>query len=173
MLTSEQEKRIAHLSEEDEIKISPFDPSAEEKIQRVRERIREGVKDIRVEHCGATSLWISGQDEIDIYLPVAPEVFDCLIGPLTKMFGRSRSLYPLERARFVTEQDGKHVDVFLINQDHAGWINGVIFRDYLKSHPRALEEYRKIKEEGDGMSVRGYYRMKMEFINDILSKARQ
>ena len=171
MLTLEQEKWIAHLSDVNKISIVPFDPTAEEKFQRVKQKVQDslGTRTL-VEHHGATSLRISGQDEIDVYIPTPGAKFNSLINPLKTLFGEPRSLYPLERARVVTEELGKHVDVFLINEEHDGWKNGVKFEAYLKFHPEALEEYRQLKENGDGLSVREYYRRKTEFINGILAK---
>lgn len=170
MITPEQQKWIDHLSDTDKVKIIPFDPTSEEKFRAVKERIQKALgEEIRVEHCGATSLGISGQDEIDVYLPVPPEQFNPMVPKLTGLFNAPRSLYPLERARFVTFQEGKHVDVFLINDSCKGWLDGVKFETYLKTHPEALEEYRKLKEEGNGLSVREYYRRKIEFINNILA----
>lgn len=172
MLTLEQEKWIAHLSDENKIGIVPFDPTAEEKFQRVKQRVQDALgKQTPVEHRGATSLGISGQDEIDVYVPTPEAKFDSLIDPLKALFGEPRSLYQLERVRFVTEEEGKHIDVFLINEEHDGWKNGVKFESYLKSHPEALEEYKRLKENGNGLSVREYYRRKTEFINEILARA--
>jgi GrpB-like predicted nucleotidyltransferase (UPF0157 family) len=127
-------------------------------------------KDIRVEHCGATSLKISGQDEIDIYIPVSPVDFNNYIPLLSEIFGEPKSHYPLEKARFVTIEDGKHVDVFLINKDYSGWLNGVKFEQYLKTHPETLKEYERLKELGNGFSIREYYRRKIEFINNVLER---
>lgn len=172
MLTPEQEKWIKHLSDEKKIKIVPFDPTAEEKVQQVKQRVQNVLgQEIPVEHHGATSLGISGQDEIDIYIPISPVRFNQLIDPLRGLFGDPRSLYPLQRARFVTEEDGKDIDVFLINDEHDDWGNLIKFESYLRFHPEALDDYRKLKEDGDGLSVREYYRRKNEFLNEILSKA--
>lgn len=171
MITSEQQKWIDHLSDEKKILIVSFDPTAEEKFQKVKQRIQDVLgKDTSVEHHGATSLGISGQDEIDIYIPVSVDRFDVLIPLVTEIFGPPKSLYPLERSRFVTEEDGKHVDVFLINRDHYGYQNMIRFETYLRLHPKALGEYRRLKENGDGLSVREYYRRKTEFINLILAQ---
>lgn len=171
MLTAKQEKWIAHLSDSDKIIIIPFDSDAERKFQEVKLKIQRSLGgDIKVEHRGATSLGISGQDEIDVYVPVSPEDFDSLIEPLTKLFGEPRSLYPVERARLVTEEDGKHIDIFLINEESGGWKNGIKFEEYLISNPETLENYKTLKEKGSGLSVREYYRRKIEFINDILRR---
>jgi len=170
MLTAEQEKWIAHLRDDDKIIIKPYDPTAPKKFELVADKIRSALgAETRVEHCGATGLGISGQDEIDIYIPVLPGDFDSLLTPLKEIFGEPRSLYTLERARFVTIQDGKHVDIFLINEESDGWKNGVRFETYLKTHPEALKAYRELKEEGNGLSTREYYRRKIGFINDILA----
>lgn len=125
-------------------------------------------KNIEVMHCGATSLGISGQDEIDVYIPVFPSDFNKLIPKLTRIFNEPRSHYPLERARFVTNIEGKHIDVFLINKENDGWLNSVKFEKCLRKNPKSLERYKKLKEEGNGLSVREYYQRKIEFINEIL-----
>ena len=171
MLREDQKKWIDHLSDDSKIKIVPFDPSSQEKFEKVKLLIQSKLSSkIQIEHRGATSLGISGQDEIDIYIPVLPHEFNKYISPLTELFGKPQSHYALERARFVTSEAGKHIDVFLINKKSVGWIEGLKFEKYLKKHPQALEEYRKLKESGDGLNTREYYRKKIEFINDILEK---
>lgn len=170
MLTLKQKKWIDHLSESNKIVIKPYDSTAPEKFEKVKARIQKVLGEkIKVEHCGATALKISGQDEIDIYIPVSPKDFGKLLIPLEKFFGEPKSLYPLERARFVTIEGGKRVDIFLINKDDDDWKNGVRFETYLKTHSKALDEYRKLKENGNGLSVREYYRRKINFINKILT----
>jgi GrpB-like predicted nucleotidyltransferase (UPF0157 family) len=169
MLTPDQEKWVAHLSDQDQVTILPFDPSTPQKFEAVKRKIQAVLgPETRVEHRGATSLEISGQDEIDVYIPVAEDQFDRLLAPLSTAFGKPRSHYPRERARFVVVEEGKHVDIFLINAACQGWTDGVKFENYLKSHPEALGRYRLLKEAGHGLSTREYYRRKIEFINEIL-----
>ena len=171
MLTNKQKKWIAHLSDKNKIRIVRFDPTADEKFKKIKQKIQDILgKKVSVQHRGATSLRISGQDEIDVYVPVSPLRFNSSIDQLKRIFGEPKSLYLLERVRFTTEEDGKHVDIFLMNRECDGWKNGVKFEKYLKSHAKSLKDYRKLKEDGDGLSVREYYRRKLEFINDILAK---
>ncbi|MBL7045511.1 MAG: GrpB family protein [Parcubacteria group bacterium] len=173
MPTNNQEKWLAHLSNSSKIKIRPFDPSCGEKFERVKSLIQSRLgKSIDVEHHGATSLGISGQDEIDVYVPVPPESFNNFIAPLTKLFGEPKSNYPLERMRFVTFIDKKHVDIFLVNKKCHNWLDSIKFEKYLKEHPETLKAYEKLKESGDHTSTREYYRRKIEFINDILNKVK-
>lgn len=171
MLKKDQKKWIDHLSDDSKIKIVPFDTSSQEKFEKVKLLIQSKLgNEIQIEHRGATSLGISGQDEIDIYIPVLPDEFNKYIKLLTELFGKSRSYYALERARFATSEKGKRIDVFLINKEGSGWTENLRFENFLKEHPQVLEEYRKLKESGDGLSTKEYYRRKIEFINDILEK---
>jgi GrpB-like predicted nucleotidyltransferase (UPF0157 family) len=170
MLTPKQEEWIAHLSDTSTITIKPFDPTAESKFQKIKQRILEKIdSSLTVLHRGASSLGISGQDEIDIYVPASPDCFNDLLESLKIIFGEPRSLYPLERARFITVLEDKHIDIFLINQDSNGWRDGLKFEAYLREHPSTLDQYKKLKESGHGLTVREYYRRKIEFINEILA----
>ncbi len=165
MFTPEQRQWIDHLSDKDRISIFPFDPTAEDKFKVVRQRVQDVLGEkLSVEHHGATSLSISGQNEIDIYIPVPRVSFEAMTDSLRNIFGEPRSTYPLNRVRFITEVDGKHVDVFLINEEQEGWKNLNAFEAYLRSHPEALEEYKRLKEAENGLSVRGYYRRKLNFL---------
>ena len=171
MLTSKQQKWIDHLSDSDKVIIKPFDPTTAEKYNKIKKIIQSNLgKSINVLHCGATSMQISGQDEIDVYIPVDVKKFDEIFILLKNLFGKPRSHYPLERARFVVKIDNKHIDIFLINQVSVGWIDGLRFEKYLKSNPKSLNKYRLLKESLNGVSTREYYKNKIEFINKILEK---
>ncbi len=172
MLTPEQETWISHLSATDTITVLPFDPTADATFQKIKQLIQSSFGAITVLHLGASSLGISGQDEIDVYIPVVPDQFDAFIPRLQELFGKPRSLYALERARFVTSVNRKHIDIFLINQESTAWQNSVTFTTYLRSNPDVLDAYRQLKEDGNGLSVRDYYRRKIEFINAILEKTK-
>lgn len=172
-ITPKQEKWLNHLSDEKKVKILPFDPTAEEKFQIIKNKIQSSLgRDFPVEHRGSTSLGISGQDEIDVYIPVSPIDFDKTLPLLENLFGATRSLYPSERARFVTVVDSKHIDLFLINKESAGWLDGLNFETYLKKHPETLGAYEKLKEEMNGWTSREFYRRKIEFINEVLEKTK-
>jgi GrpB-like predicted nucleotidyltransferase (UPF0157 family) len=170
MLTKEQEKWLNHLSDTDKIKIIPYDKRAPEIFKKLKQKLDElFLGQVSLEHRGATALKISGQDEIDTYIPVKVEDFDKYIPQLSKLFGEPRSVYP-DRLRFVAEIDKKHIDIFLIDKKAESWTNGIKFENYLKNNPESLEEYRKLKEDGNGVSVREYYTRKGNFIDEVLAK---
>ncbi|MCC7368724.1 MAG: GrpB family protein [Chloroflexi bacterium] len=173
MLTPEQEAWIAHLSDTDRVRIVPYDALAPTQFDAVRQRIRMALGDsLQVEHHGASSFGISGQDEIDIYVPVVAERLASEIDRFQLVFGPPQSNYPGLRARFSIEECGKRVDVFVINGDHDNWRQLQQFEGYLRAHPDELERYRLLKEAGDGLTVREYYRRKIEYINSVLDLVR-
>ena len=172
MISEEQQIWLDHLDDTDQVKILPYDETAEEKFQKVKSDIQNflGPEQI-VEHRGASSLKISGQNEIDIYLPIIASKFDELIISITNLYGNPKSLYPLKRARFTTLVEEKRIDIFVVNSEDHSWTDLNIFHNYLLSHPAELENYRILKENLSGLSTRKYYQQKIEFINDILARA--
>ncbi len=169
MITPEQEKWLEHLSDDDHVKIYLFDPCSREIFEKIKKQIQSGLgENIEVVHRGATALGISGQGELDVYIPVSEHDFNSVTILVEKLFGKPKSFYLLERARFVTSVDNTKVEVFVINNKSKSWLDGIKFEEYLRNNPEALDAYKKLKESGDGLSTRKYYRRKIEFINSIL-----
>ena len=174
MITERQQKWLDHLRDDDQIVIKPYDPESPAISERVKTQVSGTLSGkYEVLHRGASYLGISGQDEIDVYVPVSPKDFDAIVLNMIEAFGQPRSLYPLIRARFLIEGSEKHIDVFVINKEDDGWVDSEIFTSYLLKHPKTLEAYRKLKEDGNGLSTRKNYSRKTEFINDVIGKARK
>lgn len=172
MITKDQQKWLDHLSTEDKIVITPYDPRSPEIFEEVKKKVIKVLGKVRVLERGASYLKISGQDEIDIYIPVTPEKFNKYVEKMTRGFEKPGSLYPLVRARFRIPRYKKHIDVFVINKEDKGWTDSEIFTKYLKTHKQVLEKYKKIKEGGDGLSTKEYYTKKIIFINEISKLAK-
>ena len=171
MITPEQEKWLSHLDDSNQIKILPFDPSSKKKFELIKKEIRDSLgKKVQVLLKGATGMGISGQGELDIYVPTLPKYFDTTVLSIEKRFGKPKSHYPLQRVRFVTSIEGTKVELFVINKTSKDWIDSCKFEDYVKKNPESLRAYEKLKGTGAGLSTREYHRRKIEFINDILSR---
>ena len=171
MLTSEQEKWINHLPDDNAVEIRPYDFRAREIFFRLAKQMRSEIEEnIKIELRGSTKLGISGQGELDIYVPVPPESFKLMLGRMEKVLGAPGSVYPGRRARFVRYTEGTKAEIFLINEESDDWTGCLKFENYLETHPEALATYEKMKLGGDGLSTREYYRRKNEFINDIFAK---
>jgi GrpB-like predicted nucleotidyltransferase (UPF0157 family) len=170
MLTTLQQKWILHLSNEHKIKIQPYNSNVINIFQKVKRIIRAKIgNSYPVEHHGATYLKISGQGDLDIYLPVSKNKFNSLIEPLSKLFGNPHSNYEFERVRFVTNIDNTNVEIFIINKNTPGWLDSIRFENYLIKHKAALKKYEELKKSFHNLGGQDYYRAKIEFINEILS----
>jgi GrpB-like predicted nucleotidyltransferase (UPF0157 family) len=166
MITKEQEKWISHLGEE-KIKIIPYDPKTKIVFEKARQEVQEVLGNVNVAHHGATSLGISGQGEVDLFIPVDEKCFGYYLEKLIGYFGTPGSIYALERARFVKYIDDIKVEIMLVNREKDGWRNSVKFKNSLLENPNLLNEYRKLKENSNGLSLQKYYRRKTEFYNKI------
>lgn len=173
MITKDQQKWLNHLSDTDRIVIKKYDPRSSLIFNEVKKKVVEVLGKVRVLERGASYLGISGQDEIDIYVPVSSGDFDMYVEKMRRVFGDPGSLYPLVRARFRVKGYKKHIDVFIINKEDKGWIDSEIFTKYLKTHKNVLEEYRQLKEDGNGLSVREYYTKKIIFVNRIVKRVKK
>ena len=110
MLTEKQKKWIAHLPDDDKIKILPFNERSQKYFKEVKEKIWTSLNNkIKVEHRGSTSLGIAGQNEIDIYIPVQASVFyaKTLVPELVKIFGLPKSNHQT-RIRFQVVRNEKN-----------------------------------------------------------------
>lgn len=173
MITPKQEKWLSHLSDEDIVAILPYDPETPVKFDKLKKQIQNELSNsIDVVHRGASSMGISGQGELDVYIPTTRLDFDKLVAKLTNIFGEPGTVYPLERARFVTYIEGTKAEVFAINKTSESWLKSLEFEQHLKDNPTYLESYQELKEAGNGLNTREYYRRKIEFINDILEKTK-
>lgn len=171
MLTKADINWLKHLSNSKKVKIVPYNTKVKEIFEKQKREILDILgQDVKVLHRGASGMGISSQGEIDLFIPVSLDLFDKTVKKLKKIYGYPKSFYPNQRARFNRQQGDTKIEVFIVNQDSERWKRSTAFEDYLKNHPEALEEYRKLKEANNGVGIKEYYRKKMEFINNILNK---
>ena len=168
MLNCEQKNWISRLSDRDKIKIYPYDQLSGAKFDEIAKKIKMILPAAAIELRGAAALKISGQKEIDVYVPVSPADFDDCVNKISAAFGKLRSCYPLRRARFVDYVGKTKAEIFVINKKSRQWLDCLKFENYLIGNPNMLKKYEKLKELGHNSSVREYYRRKTEFINSIL-----
>jgi GrpB-like predicted nucleotidyltransferase (UPF0157 family) len=174
MVTKKQQKWLDHLKTDDRITIVPYGPKSSVIFEKVKARIMNVLGNgFEILHRGASYLKISGQNEIDVYVPVLPKDFDTTIKAMIKGFGEPKSNYPLVRARFPVPDSKKHIDIFVINKEDDGWVESETFTNFLMSHSNVLDQYRQLKEDCNGLSTKEYYTRKIEFINNVLDKAKK
>ena len=171
MLTQEQENWLAGFNTNDSVQVFPYDPRCQDIFEEVKKTIQNKLgESIKIEHHGASSLGISGQDEIDIYILVSTAEFNDMVLKVSSLFGEPKSISQTKRARFRTDVDNKKIDLFVSNAEHEEWKKHVKFKQYLLDNSEALQEYKEIKENSSGKSSKEYYRVKLEFINRIFEQ---
>jgi hypothetical protein len=77
----------------------------------------ENIGNARISLRGSTFLGISGQGEVDLYIPIAKKYFNNYLAKLIKYLGEPGSIYELRRARFIKYIDGIKIEIFLINKN--------------------------------------------------------
>lgn len=170
MITQQQRVWLNQLSDTKLVEILPYNKEAPAKFRKFRSSLRKALGsqyDILLK--GAVGLGISGKGELDIFVPVAPDRFDSTVNLVEQLLGPPESHYQLERARFTTVIEGTKAEVFVINDKTKGWHNALKFENYLRNHPRRLNQYGSLKEAAHATSIREYYRRKIEFINKTLT----
>lgn len=173
MLTPEQQARLARFRDDDQVEIVPFDPRCLERFEKLKAILKFTLgENIDVQLRGSSFLGISGKGELDIYISVPPEQFDVTVIEMERFLNSSpKSLYPLDRARFIALTDGVEDEIFVVNKEGKSWGKNLVFENYLLEHRDVLKEYERLKEGKAGLSTRAYYIAKEEFIGDILKKA--
>lgn len=171
MMTLEQETWLTELNDIDSVEIFPYNTETKEKFIRIKRLLHSILgQDTVVEHRGSTSFEISGQGELDIFIPIATEFFDSMIIPLEQVFGKPQSHYFLDCLCFIATVDTIKVKIFVITDNSKSWSNIHIFEEYVREYPEALNAYRIFKGEGHSLSTQAYHRKKLEFINAVLDK---
>ena len=171
MLSDKQKIWIDHLLDTDKIQIVPFNTNVKDIYLMIEKELHEVLgKEISITLRGSGSLGISGKGALDVYIPVMPKDFEMNLKMLIQKYGKPRSLYGNERARFNRKIDNMKIEVFLINRETEGWKQLNIFEEWLKTHVKDLKAYEKLKAGLHGVSTREYYTKKTEFFNYILKK---
>lgn len=173
MITKEQQIWLDHLSDTTKISIILYNPETRIIFKTIKDNLVKVLGKVRISHRGSTNLKISGQGEIDLYIPVTKKQFNIQLEKLISYLGEPGSLYPLKRVRFIKYINDIKIEIFLINKNDQGWKDSLMFEKYLKSNHKVLSEYEKLKSKCDGFSVKKYYTVKTAFINKILLLSKQ
>jgi GrpB-like predicted nucleotidyltransferase (UPF0157 family) len=169
MLSENQERYLATISDSETVVIQPWNPKTELVAKKLMDDIQSAVPDLEVFHTGAAALKISGKNDLDFSILGVPKDFDNYLPALIKVLGEPQKR-GRENVRWEITRDGFPVDVHLTNKDSLGWKEHRKVFELLRDDPRLLEEYRILKERSNGVSLREYQRRKYAFYNKIVEK---
>jgi GrpB-like predicted nucleotidyltransferase (UPF0157 family) len=168
MLSENQERYLETISDSEIVVIQPWNPKTELVAKKLMTDIQSAVPNLKVFHTGAAALKISGKNDLDFSILGVPTNFDNYLPALIKVLGEPQKR-GRENVRWEITRDGFPVDVHLTDKDSSGWREHKKVFELLRDNPRLLEEYRILKEQAAGVSLREYQRRKYEFYDKILN----
>jgi GrpB-like predicted nucleotidyltransferase (UPF0157 family) len=167
MLNENQRRYLETISDSEMTVIWPWDPRAEIVEGKILNDIKSVVPDLEVLYTGAAALKISGKNDLDFSILGTPETFDLYLPALINVLGEPKKK-GRENVRWELVVDGFPVDVHMTDKDSVGFKEHKKVFELLRNDPRLLEDYRILKEQSAGVSLREYQRRKYEFYNSIL-----
>jgi GrpB-like predicted nucleotidyltransferase (UPF0157 family) len=158
-------------------KILPYQSDWQSKFQAEKERLQEifGNKALEIEHIGSTSVeGLSSKPIIDIVVVIENyQDADVFTEPLAKI-GYKFDSSSTERHYYIKGDPVEyHLSIAYANQG-GFWSRQILFRDYLRSHTEARDEYAKLKEnllQKDPTGSDEYIGGKTDFVYKILGLA--
>ena len=156
--------------------VQPYNKAWKQNFIDIKAELQDALGELAlaIEHVGSTSVdGLSAKPIIDIDVVIKEEMLDDVIWALQRIgYQHEGNLGIPGREAF--KYDGKeHLQkhhLYVCPQDSAELRRHIAFRDYLRTHPEAVREYSRIKEEGASLyplDMAKYIEHKSPFIERI------
>lgn len=148
------------------VKIEAYDSEVVDAEKALIGQITKLYPDLTIHFVGSAALGIAGQKDIDLFAECLPQAFDKYLPGLITLFGQPAK----RRERFVqwdVTKKGYKIELFLADPSTAIFYKPIKNFKTLRKNKKLLEEYRRIKEESNGLSVRNYEKRKLIFFNKL------
>ncbi|WP_163583384.1 GrpB family protein [Gracilibacillus saliphilus] len=164
------------------VTIRDYNPKWVEKFTKERNRIIEvlGDKVVAIEHIGSTSIkGLAAKPIIDILVGIQKlEEIDQLVNPLKEIEYEYVLKPELKNRKFFRKGEwGKGTShLHICEYDSREWIEKLLFRDYLRLHPEAAQEYEVLKKSLASVykhDRQTYTKKKEPFIKNIVERAKK
>jgi len=167
MLTWGEEDYLSKIPEDKRVKIFPYVEEIEKIADEITNKVHEVMPELEVKHMGASSLKLSGQGDIDIYIFSRPKEFGKYKLKLVEIFGNFKN-EKYDSVAWKFEAGGHDVELYLTDPTSEPMQRQIKVTQKLKENASLRDEYEKLKEELNGKSFREYQRRKYEFYHKIL-----
>jgi GrpB-like predicted nucleotidyltransferase (UPF0157 family) len=157
------------------VTIHAYDPEWVERFERARQDIEQALAgfDFRIEHIGSTAVQgLGARNGIDIQIGVTGWA------EVDEYVERLRQIgfnYHFTKPGWA-HLSGKACKIHIVLIDSPGWTDTLLFRDYLRQHPEALDAYDRLKRDlarEHGQDGGKYVEGKAQFVRSIVEQARQ
>lgn len=150
------------------VTVKSFNPACRSVANAVTKKIRSKFPDADIRHLGASSLGLSGQNDVDLYILSKPEDFGKYLPELIELFGKTVGRkYDSNSWKF--SEDGIEVELYLTDPNSKPMQRQIGVYETLKSSKELRGEYEKLKESFNGKSWKDMQRAKYEFYHRILA----
>ena len=157
--------------------VQSYDESWKTDFIAIRDELDAALKDLalRIEHVGSTSVeGLSAKPIIDIDVVISdrsvlPEVVSAL-GSIGYTHEGDLGIPGREAFKYEGKDHLRKHHLYVCAQDSEELKRHLAFRDYLRSHPEAVAEYGRIKEEGAALypyDIDRYIEHKSPFIENV------
>ena len=163
------------------VEVVPYDEQWKQDFIDISSEIRETLGDLalRIEHVGSTSVeGLSAKPIIDIDVVIKGSDFDSVVAKMAAIgYVHEGNLGIVGREAFKYEgkEHLRRHHLYVCPEDSPELRRHLAFRDYLRAHREAVEEYSRIKEEGAALfpyDIDGYIGHKSPFIESIYREIR-
>ena len=158
--------------------VVPYQEDWERNFSAIAAELQDAVGDLtlRIEHVGSTAVpGLSAKPIIDIDLVIPDDsVFETVVSRLEAIGYRHEGDLGIPGREAFDYSGKEHLQkhhLYVCTEDSAELRRHIAFRDYLRSHPEAAEEYSRIKEEGASLypqDIDRYIAYKAPFIERFL-----
>lgn len=160
----------------------PYDPSFPNLYEKEKKRLAQLLEgDYQIEHIGSTAIPdLGGKGIIDIMIAVSKDKMKDYSTKLKKAGYKYLNQTNVKERLFHWQDipDGKgakrRYHIHLTYPEGSDFKNAIIFRDYLKTHPKDLKRYADTKREAAIKAhedTETYMQIKEDVLNYILKKA--
>ena len=160
--------------------VLPYDEAWERDFEKISSEIMDALGNLalRIEHVGSTAVpGLSAKPIIDIDVVIKDRSeLDTVISALSRTGYTHRGDLGITGREAFSYEGKEHLQkhhLYVCAQDSAELKRHTAFRDYLRSHPDAVREYSRIKEEGARLypyDIDKYIEHKSPFIEEIYKK---
>lgn len=162
-----------------QVLVQPYNKAWKQNFIDIKAELQDALGELAlaIEHVGSTSVeGLSAKPIIDIDVVIKEEMLDDVVTALKRIGYRHEGNLGIP-GREAFKYDGKeHLQkhhLYVCPQDSAELRRHIAFRDYLRSHPEAVREYSRIKEEGASLyplDMAKYIEHKSPFIERVYAE---
>lgn len=149
----------------DTFHIKPWTPALAGTADKIIHKIHEAAPELEVLFMGAAALGLPGKNDIDLDILCDGNEIEEYIKKLNPIFGEPINIKQ-NLAEWKFEYEGYEIDAILSDPKTSHVPLQRKRFDILKSDKRLRKEYRKLKEECDGLVLKEYEKRKNRFFEE-------